>query len=606
MTILLALATGCACGDETTQPSPSGELASAALEDDVARPELDGLEGFWSLAQAQAILERTEHFDIRADTSSLTEGEREAVERLMEVGEIFQSLYERSRHPQALAVRSHLETLDVAAGERERLTALRTLYELFQGPIAQTLEGEREPFAPVLPYSPGRNVYPSGVTAEELRAWEAAHVGSQISDVRTVVRRRTLEELTLDRGRRRDHPIIEVLHPDLRPMLREGPKADAFYAVPYSLAYAHDLVRAYGLLREAAELVRGDDLDLADYLEQRARDLLSNDYEAGDAAWVSGRFARLNAQIGAYETYDDHLLGQKAFFGLSILIRSPAESEELARAVARLSEFDSALPGGPYERVRSEIPVGIYDVLVDYGQARGGNTASILPNEAHITQKYGRTILIRRNVLRNPEIRASAERRWRAVVVEAHADDLLESGNFDRTVWHEVGHYLGPRRTSDGRLVSDALGNLQNHFEELKADLVSLWLLPRLNAAGILDPDRTRAAYAAGILRVLLSSEPPRTDVYGTMQLMQQNFFLSNDVLRFSDGTLSIEYARYPRVVEEMLREVLAIQRAGDRAAAEQFVERWARWAPDVQGAIGAALEAVAPRYRLARYAALE
>ena len=34
-----------------------------------------------------------------------------------------------------------------------------------------------------------------------------------------------------------------------------------------------------------------DDAEFAGYLRNRARDLLSNDYESGDAAWVTGRSA---------------------------------------------------------------------------------------------------------------------------------------------------------------------------------------------------------------------------------------------------------------------------------------------------------------------------
>ena len=45
----------------------------------------------------------------------------------------------------------------------------------------------------------------------------------------------------------------------------------------------------------------------------RARDLLTDDYESGDAAWITGRFRNLNAQIGSYETYDDELMGTRAF-----------------------------------------------------------------------------------------------------------------------------------------------------------------------------------------------------------------------------------------------------------------------------------------------------
>lgn len=599
---LLALS----CGGET-EPAPSSEgqpPSSAAIEH--AQPTFDGLTGFWSSEQASAILDRTEPLPIRADTSSLTAGERAALERLMQVGEVIQRLYETSRHPQALAVRTHLESVEVEPGEAARLEQLRTLYRLFQGPLAVTPSGDREPFAPVSAYEPGRNVYPSGVSAEAIASFAEAHPDAHLLDLRTVVRRRSLENLTFDRGRRDDHPVLEVLHPSLRETLRSGPSRSAFYAVPYALAYAPEMLQAYGLLREAAERVRADDADLADYLEQRARDLLSNDYEAGDAAWVSGRPLRLNAQIGAYETYDDHLLGQKAFFGMSILVRAPEESAALQAAVASLSEFESQLPGGPYERVRAEIPVGIYDVVADYGQARGSNTASILPNDARVTRRYGRTILIRRNVLLHPAIVATAQRRFRAVVAEAHADDLGERGKFDRTVWHEVGHYLGPKRTENGRDVTEALGNLHNHFEELKADLVSLWLIPRLTRTGVMTPERGRAAYAAGILRTLVTTEPQRTSPYRTMQLMQQRWLFDAGVLRLEDGKLSIDYARYPAAVEAMLTEVLRIQRAGDRAAAEAFVERWARWDPAVQGLLGAALEPVAPRRWLPTYAALE
>ncbi len=597
------------CGTETSAPPPTERAPSSADMID-PRPRFDGLEGFWSAARAREILDRTERFELRADTSGLTAGEREAIERLRQVGDIVQRIYEESRHPQARAVRTHLEGLAVDPSEAERLDELRTIYRLFSGPIAFTLDGRREPLAPIAPYEPGRNVYPNGVSADALRRWADANPGAGILDARSVVRRRTLENLTLDRGRRDDHPVLEVLHPSLRETLAAGPNRDAFYAVPHALAYAPELLQAYGLLREAAELVRADDADLADYLEQRARDLLTNDYEAGDAAWVSGRFTHLNAEIGAYETYDDHLFGQKAFFALSILIRAPEESAELERAVAHLGELEADLPGGPYEPVRSAIPIGVYDVLADYGQARGANTASVLPNDASVTRKYGRTILIRRNVLRNPAIVASAQRRFRAAVAEAHADDLGDTGNFDRTVWHEVGHYLGPKRTDPsgpggGRDVSVALGNLHNHFEELKADLVSLWLVPRLIELGVMTPERGRAAYAAGVLRTLVSTEPSRESPYQTMQLMQQRWLFDRRVLRFTDGRLTIDYARYPAAVEAMLTEVLRIQRAGDRAAAEAFVARWAEWDASVQGAIGAAVDAVAPRFWLPDYPAL-
>ena len=470
---MVLLSAGCS-EERASDPAPEPEVVEEQVEVEAERPAFDGLEGFWDAERAEAILERTREFEVEADTSTLNEGERRAVGRLMRVGEIFHRLYEESRHAQATAVATHLAQLEVPGGETARLDALRRLYRLFEGPVAFTLEGERVPFAPVRPYEPGRNVYPEGTEAAALKAWLEAHpdAAPSVRATRTVVRRRVDETVAADRARLERHPWVTALHPGVEETLDGG---DEYYAVPYSLAYADELAESSRLLFAAADDVREGDADLADYFEARARDLLGNDYEAGDAAWVSGRFARLNAEVGAYETYDDHLLGQKAFHAVSILVRAPEASAELERAVASLSDFEAALPGGPYERVRGEIPIGIYDVLADYGQARGGNTASILPNEAHITRKYGRTILIRRNVITHPVFVEAAQARFRAAVDEAHADDLGPRGAFDRTVWHEVGHYLGPKTTEDGRVVTEALGNLHNHIEEMKADLVSLW-----------------------------------------------------------------------------------------------------------------------------------
>jgi hypothetical protein len=48
--------------------------------------------------------------------------------------------------------------------------------------------------------------------------------------------------------------------------------------------------------------MEAEDPDFAAYLSQRARDIISDDYEGGDAAaWVRGRFNHLNAQIGSFD-----------------------------------------------------------------------------------------------------------------------------------------------------------------------------------------------------------------------------------------------------------------------------------------------------------------
>ena len=64
--------------------------------------------------------------------------------------------------------------------------------------------------------------------------------------------------------------------------------------------------------------------------------------------------------------------------------------------------------------------------------------------------------------------------------------ELTTDGNFYRTLWHEVGHYLGVDRTKDDRDLDEALQDDSNALEEMKADLVSLFVAEALTEAGLL------------------------------------------------------------------------------------------------------------------------
>jgi hypothetical protein len=347
---------------------------------------------------------------------------------------------------------------------------------------------------------------------------------------------------------------------------------------------------------------------LAAYLRLRSDDLLTSNYEAGDAAWVSGQFANVNAQIGSYETYDDALYGVKAFYSLSLLARDRARSDELAAALTDIQAIENSLPYSRPKTVRSQIPVGVYNVVADFGQARGTNTATILPNDADHARKYGRTILLRYNIMTAPELFEAARSRFCAAVAESHCSELSMAGNFERTLWHEIGHYLGVDRTDDGRALDDALASVSNLYEEMKADLVSLFSADRLHREGHYTDRELRELQAGGILRVLQAGPPRRDQPYQTMQLMQWNWYLDRGLLTLENGRLRIHYDRYPDAVESLLREVLAIQAAGDPARAEAFIDEWAAWEPAVHGVVADAIRGAAGggRIWLVRYGALD
>lgn len=580
--------------------------------------------GYWPLEKSQPLIDKTQTIRLSGDLSKLSDGERKAVAKLIEVGQIFQKLYEEQRHPEALSSYQALVQLDKQTGSTPATQNLLTLYRLFQGPIATTLENKREPFLPVDGTKPGKNMYPWGITKEQIDKALGLSSGQadkrdKVMDLRTVVRAANAKNLQADIATLNKYPALETLHPGLlsdllkisadpqRIVSSTQPSNDV-YAVPYAVAYADDLMKAYKLLNEAADAVAKDDEEFARYLRNRARDLLSNDYESGDASWVTGHFKNLNAQIGSYETYDDELYGVKTFFAFCIFQTRQAETTALRQAMKGLQTLEDTLPYQNHKKVREDIPVGVYDVVADFGQSRGGNTATILPNESYLARRYGRTILLRANIMRDPNIFEATEKTLAAAIGEQQAKELTPDGNFYRTLWHEVGHYLGVDRTKDGRELDDALQDNANAMEEMKADLVSLFVAEALHKQGYYTDAQLRSVYAGGILRVLQNNRPRRDQPYNTMQLMQWNFFLENGLLSFDPATklITVHYEKYHDVVGKMLEKTLAVQYAGDKAASDQYIDQYTKWDDNLHGVIAANIRAQQRyRFRVFKYAAL-
>src|SRR2546425_281944 len=94
--------------------------------------------GYWPLEKSQPIVDKTQTIRLAPDLSQLSAGERSAVAKLLEVGKIFQSIYEDQRHKQALSSYRELVQLDKRVGSTVATQNLLTLYRLNQGPIAAT------------------------------------------------------------------------------------------------------------------------------------------------------------------------------------------------------------------------------------------------------------------------------------------------------------------------------------------------------------------------------------------------------------------------------------------------------------------------------------
>ena len=554
--------------------------------------------GYWPADRVRAILDTTLVIELATLPAGLSPAEQETVRRLVAAGRILDEVFQDQLHHQGLKSRDDLrslhETLRGGSGTRELLE----LQDLSQGPIATGLDNERLAFLPVVAERPGKNIYPLATERAEIEAFLDDHPDERADILHpyTVVRRSTNASLRRDLAVLRRHPGLALLHPALEARwtaMLADPTRLMFYAAPYTIAWADRLIAVSEELRGAADAIRAEDRDFSDYLHLRARDLLANDYEGGDATWIHGRFGRLDAVIGPYETYDDELFGVKGFFGMRILVRDEARSRSLLAGLAYLQSIEDALPIDLTMVARSDVPIGVFDALADFGQQRFGLAiAEILPNDGDLLRKYGRKIVLSHNLIAAPASAARRQRKWRAAMAPAHHADLTAAGYFEETLWHEIGHFLGPEQQVGGRSFKEAFEDADDVLEELKAELLSGFAASRLRDHGHFVPQQVREIHAALVMACLRPVRPTRTQPYETLWLMVANFLLDRDVLHQVGDRLGIRYESMDEAVAAMLREVLEIQSHGSRATAEAYIARYSTW-DERHEAIAAAVRSV-------------
>jgi hypothetical protein len=538
--------------------------------------------GYWPAEESRKILDKTLVYRLESDLSTLTPGERRVLGSLVEVGKILDDLHDLQVHHQALSARKELRRLHAELGQPSRTKDLLELDELFQGPIATTLENDLVPFLPVDPWNEGKNVYPWNISRDEVESFLETHPDERpsILGLQTAVRRATAANLKRDLATLDRRPVLDGNHPGLRASLdrlSRRPDRAVLYAVPFSVAWPEPLARATAHLIAAADGIKDENRDLAAYLRLRARDLLHDDNEAGDAAWVRGDLGRLDAVIGAYEVYDDDLYGAKAFFAVSLFLRDEPATAALRRAMDDLDRVEAALPYESRRRLDRNIPGTSADILAAFG---GGKTtgAEILPNDADLTRKYGRKILVRRNLYMHPEAFARARSRWEAVIDRDHQAALTAEGRYQQVVWHEIGHYLGPIKTETGHAIESALEDDASPIEELKAELVAQFAAHKLRELGHLTDAEVQGIAAGATLASLRPVRPIRSQPYPTLWLMEFNWFLEQGYLVYEDGSLWIRWDRHEQAVTGMLRQVLRIQDTGSKADAASFIEQYTAW----------------------------
>jgi len=500
--------------------------------------------------QLQEMIARFAPVEIGADVSALPPAETAALAKMVEAARLMDGLFLEQVWAGNPALLVQL------AADRTPLGQARLHYFLInKGPWSRL--DHDAPFIPGVPAKPPTaNFYPADATKEEIEKWID-----------------TLPEA----DQRAANGFFHVI--------RRSPDG-RLVTVPYSQEYQNALVRAAGLLREAAALTTQP--TLKKYLEARAAAFLTNDYYASDVAWME-LDASVEPTIGPYEVYEDEWFNYKAAFEAFITIRDDAETKKLETFGSRLQDLEDNLPFDPKYRnpkLGALAPIRVVNVVFTAGDAnRGVQTAAFnLPNDDRVIREKGSKRVMLKNV---------QEAKFRNVLLPiakvalAPADQARVSFDafFTHILMHEVLHGLGPHVVHGTTTpLRQALKEHYSSIEEAKADISGLWALERLASQNAIDPAIAKNMYVTFLASMFRSIRFGVNEAHGRGIAMQLNWMLDNGAIKVAqDGTFSVDDAKIRDAVAKLTGEFLTMEAEGNYEKAAEYVKRLGVVRPEVQ-----------------------
>src|SRR5882724_744293 len=485
------------------------------------------------------------------DKSGLSPQELRLIDKLVEACHYLEDIFWRQSDPEGLEL-----YLSLAKSGRDR--DLQRLLVINGGRF--DLIDENQPFVGTEPMPPGRGFYPKGVTRAELEQYVRGHPEkkAEIYSPYTVVRR----------------------------------AGSGFAGVPYHTVYRQWLDPAAAALRAAAAL--SQEPKFAGFLSARADALLSDDYFPSDLQWMDLQDPKIDLIYAPDETYLDGVLGVKASYGASILIRNLQESQKLAVFQQYVPGIQDALPLDPADRPSKRglrTPMEVMDAPLRAGDLRHGYqaVADNLPNDPRIHEKKGSKKIFFKNFMdaRVNEIILPLARR---IMRPDQAAQASADGYLSMVIMHEISHGLGPAYARvHGKQVDirEAIGPVFPGLEEAKADVVGMFGVKWLVDRGALPKSRLPVYYASYVAGIFRTVRFGIAEAHGRAEMMEFNYLAEQHaILREASGRYAIDYNRIPAALASLSKELLETEATGDRARAEKWFAKYDAMPPDLKAAL--------------------
>ncbi|MFT4681091.1 MAG: hypothetical protein ACI9FU_000820 [Granulosicoccus sp.] len=350
-------------------------------------------------------------------------------------------------------------------------------------------------------------------------------------------------------------------------MIRRDDKG-ALKTIWYHEFFKEQVNSAADLLIQAAELAEQE--SLKNYLTLRAEALRTDDYMASDIAWMDMKDNGLDCIIGPIENYEDKLFGYKAAHESYILIKDKEWSDRLARYTTLLPQLQETLPCD--EKYKKEEPgrdsqLAAFDVVYYAGDCNAGSKtiAVNLPNDEEVQLEKG----TRRSQLKNA-MRAKYDKILvpisKQLIVKEQQANITFDAFFGNTMFHEVAHGLGIKKTINGKgSVREALKETFSPLEEGKADILGLYMVTQLFEMGELTEGIVMDNYVTFLAGIFRSVRFGASSAHGKANMLRFNYFKEKGAFTKTDGRYTVNFDKMVEATNSLSALILQLQGEGDR-----------------------------------------
>lgn len=511
------------------------------------------------LEQLKQMTARFAPTQLRADTSVLSPGDKQALAKLIDAARIIDDIFMNQLWSGDVQLYHKLQQDTTPLGQ-----ARLHYFRINKGPWSD-LDGHTA-FLPGVPERKplGADFYPQDMTREEFEKWTG----------------------TLSKEDRESATgFFTVIRRDGKHQLK---------TVPYNVEYREDLVRAARALEAAASLTSNG--TLKKFLTLRAASFLSNDYYASDLAWMD-LDAPLDITIGPYETYNDELFGYKASYEAYVNLRDERETAKLGFFAGHLQEIENNLPIDPKYRnpkLGAQAPITVVNEVFSAGDGNHGvqTAAYNLPNDERVVTQKGSKRVMLKNV-QEAKFQSILIPISKRVLAPADQGQLSFDAFFTHILAHELSHGIGPHQIEvNGRATSprQEMKELYSAIEEAKADVTGLFMLQYMmdhkllpNAA--FNEKELYTTYLASAFRSLRFGVK---EAHGKGMAMQVNYLMDKGAfVANAGGVFAVDLSKAKGAVRDLTHDLLTLEATGDYAGAKRMLDELGVIRPVLEKAFG-------------------